>query len=638
MQIKQISLYGKNKQRRDVEFKTSKLNIITGASKKGKTSLLDIVEYCLGASECDVAAGHIRNTVSWFSVLFQFETTQVFIARKAPNLGSKSSSETFLLAGDEVEVPEANDIKGNTTIESALSFLSAKLGLPEYRTEVPDEHTRSQINISFKHSKYFLFQSQDEIANKKSLFHRQSEPFIMQTIKDILPYFLGAADDNRFHELEKLRELKRSRNIKQKELNEIESLKGEGLNKGFTLLAEAAQVGLYSGNTFSISDKALIEELVKISEWIPENEVSEDANKSVFELLDSEFNELREEKRIVNMYLKEAEEFQTAFTGYENANHEQTLRLQTLNLFEKLEASNSPVKGKILSSLEILSKNLENTVRSKPKITSKITELKIKRADLAKSIKKNQALLSDLQKEDKALSELKRENIKRAKVVGRVSLYLDGINWNADTSTLTRHIRELTEKIDELEERLDPELLAEKLESQLNLIGNDMTRWARELKLEHSDCPIKLDLKRLTVVAETPEGKVPLYQMGSGENWVGYHLVTYMALAKWFKHRDRPTPRFVIFDQPTQVYFPTDIDVTGDISEIEVDEDRLAVKQMFKWLNDLIINEFSSEFQIIVTDHADIDEKWFQDCVQDKKWRGQEALIPQSWIDHNQFK
>lgn len=250
MQIKQISLYGKNKQRRDVEFKTSKLNIITGASKKGKTSLLDIVEYCLGASECDVAAGHIRNTVSWFSVLFQFETTQVFIARKAPNLGSKSSSETFLLAGDGVEIPEANDIKGNTTIESALSFLSAKLGLPEYRTEVPDEHTRSQINISFKHSKYFLFQSQDEIANKKSLFHRQSEPFIMQTIKDILPYFLGAADDNRFHELEKLRELKRSRNIKQKELNEIESLKGEGLNKGFTLLAEAAQVGLYSGNTF----------------------------------------------------------------------------------------------------------------------------------------------------------------------------------------------------------------------------------------------------------------------------------------------------------------------------------------------------------------------------------------------------
>jgi hypothetical protein len=176
-------------------------------------------------------------------------------------------------------------------------------------------------------------------------------------------------------------------------------------------------------------------------------------------------------------------------------------------------------------------------------------------------------------------------------------------------------------------------LLAEKLDSQLSLIGNDMSRWAKELRLEHSECPIKLDIKRLTVVAETPEGRVPLYQMGSGENWVGYHLVTYMALAKWFKKRKRPVPSFVFFDQPTQVYFPTDIDVTGNINEIAVDEDRLAVKRMFKWLHDLIEGEFGGDFQIIVTDHADIDEQWFQDCIQDKKWRGTEALIPLSWIE-----
>ena len=50
MQIKTISLYGKNGERRDVDFELSTVNIITGASKRGKTSLIDIVEYCLGAS------------------------------------------------------------------------------------------------------------------------------------------------------------------------------------------------------------------------------------------------------------------------------------------------------------------------------------------------------------------------------------------------------------------------------------------------------------------------------------------------------------------------------------------------------------------------------------------------------------
>lgn len=140
-------------------------------------------------------------------------------------------------------------------------------------------------------------------------------------------------------------------------------------------------------------------------------------------------------------------------------------------------------------------------------------------------------------------------------------------------------------------------------------------------------------MAQFTVVAETPDGKVPLYQMGSAENWVGYHLVTYMALAKWFTNRDRPVPSFVLFDQPTQVCFPTDFDVTGNIEEITVDEDRLAVKKMFKWLHSLIETEFENDFQIIVTDHADIDEPWFQECVRDKKWRGDEALIPLTWIE-----
>ena len=84
MQIRTISLYGKNRERRDVELKPGKVNIITGASQRGKTSLIHIVEYCLGASECMVAEGHIRKTVDWYAVLLQFPDCQVFIARAAP--------------------------------------------------------------------------------------------------------------------------------------------------------------------------------------------------------------------------------------------------------------------------------------------------------------------------------------------------------------------------------------------------------------------------------------------------------------------------------------------------------------------------------------------------------------------------
>ncbi|WP_299083932.1 DUF3732 domain-containing protein [uncultured Paraglaciecola sp.] len=633
MQIKQISLYGTNKKRRDVKFETSKLNIITGASKKGKTSLLDIIDYSLGSKECDVAAGHIRNSVGWFSTLFQFDNSQVFIARKAPALGAKSSVECMLLVGDEIKIPEPNEIKSNTTIDSATKFLSSKLGMPDYDTEVSDGQSRSSISLSFKHSKFFLFQSQDEIANKKVLFHRQSEQFIPQTIKDVLPYFLGAADDDRFSKMEKLRGLKRERTVKVKELKEIDSLKGNGLSKGFSLLAEAAQIGLYNGPTFNLSDEQLVAQFKKLSIWRPEDICEQTENAPAISRLESEYRVLKEQKSIVNNMLKEAEDYERAISGFESQEREQGLRLETLNLFQKLETSESPAKRAIQESLNKLSESLLKTTRAKPRLNSRIEELKGKRSEIAKSIKKAQNMLTEYQKKDEELGKLQTLNLQKAKVVGKVSLYLDGIDWNKDTTLLEKQIEELNERIKDLETALDPELLIEKLDSQLNLIGRDMSRWAKELKLEHSDCPIKLDLKRLTVVAETPDGKVPLYQMGSGENWVGYHLVTYIALAKWFNNMNRPVPKFVLFDQPTQVYFPTDIDVTGNIEEIEVDEDRQAVKKMFKWLYDLIEKEFEGNFQIIVTDHADIDEPWFQECVRDKKWRGEEALIPLSWIE-----
>lgn len=51
---------------------------------------------------------------------------------------------------------------------------------------------------------------------------------------------------------------------------------------------------------------------------------------------------------------------------------------------------------------------------------------------------------------------------------------------------------------------------------------------------------------------------------------------------------------------------------------------------MFEWIFKTV-GELSPGLQVIITDHADIDAKWFQDAVVDNKWRGDEALIPLHW-------
>ncbi|GAG44610.1 unnamed protein product, partial [marine sediment metagenome] len=142
--------------------------------------------------------------------------------------------------------------------------------------------------------------------------------------------------------------------------------------------------------------------------------------------------------------------------------------------------------------------------------------------------------------------------------------------------------------------------------------------------------PLRLDLKRLLVVADGENGPIPMDQMGAGENWVGYHLITHLALHKWFVSRGRPVPRFLFIDQPSQVYFPEDRDWDEDDGS-ERDEDRQAVGRMYN-LARAVADELRDELQIIITDHANISEPWFQECVVER-WRGGLKLVPPEWAN-----
>ncbi len=84
-------------------------------------------------------------------------------------------------------------------------------------------------------------------------------------------------------------------------------------------------------------------------------------------------------------------------------------------------------------------------------------------------------------------------------------------------------------------------------------------------------------------------------------------------------------------DQPTQVYFPADKSESKEFSNLN-DEDRIAVTNLFKFIFQ-VVEQLSPKLQVIITDHADIDEPWFQDSVKDKKWRGDYALIPSHWYE-----
>jgi hypothetical protein len=197
-----------------------------------------------------------------------------------------------------------------------------------------------------------------------------------------------------------------------------------------------------------------------------------------------------------------------------------------------------------------------------------------------------------------------------------------------DTSDLHVEIQQLSERIKTIEGEISEETIQEKTLSILSIISNDMSIWSRELRLEHSEYPLRLDIKKLQVVADTVDGPVSMDRMGSGENWVGYHLIAHFALHKWFVTKNRPIPRFLFIDQPSQVYFSPDKDLDWLSRDLR-DEDREAVGRMFKLAYSLT-QELSPDVQIIITDHADINEDWFQNSIIER-WRQGKKLIPIEW-------
>ncbi|MCC4862131.1 DUF3732 domain-containing protein [Vibrio splendidus] len=637
MQIKTISVYSKERKRNDVSFSLGTLNILTGASKRGKSQLIEIIDYCLGSTECNVADGLITDTVSWYSVLFQFNDCQVYIARKAPEAGFRSSSKCDLRVGRQLAILSYDEINPSTNVAGVQEFLTRKMGISDYVTEVPESNTRSSISISFKHSKTYVFQAQDELASKRILFHRQAEPFIPQSIKDTLPYFMGASGEDRLHDLEKLRKLKREKTKLKKKIKEVQQLKGEGLSKGRNLLAEAIGCRIADSN-IQVDDGKLVSLLKGLLDISPSSSKHLEFNEDPLRQLELELEQLRDKKKVTRAKIDSISSYHDNLKTIDNEFNEQYLRLQSINLFSRVNSGNvsfqeclGHVKNAIEDNSRKLSKDLEGLNRTKPKLNIALNELGNEDVNLAKEIKRVRKAIETLMKQKGKLAAARSLEYKQALVIGRVSLYLESLNWDSDTSQFESSIRLLEPKIEELEAKLNPSELKLKLESQLSNVAEDMTRWARDLGLEHSQYPIRLDPATLTVTAETPNGRTPLNRMGSGANWVGYHLVTYVALAKWFITQDRPVPNFIFFDQPTQVFFPSDITSSGKVSEIEADEDRKAVVDMFRWLSK-VTQELAPALQIIVTDHADIDEEWFQSHTVTPKWRGEQALIPYSWV------
>jgi len=642
-QVLDIVLYSNAGELRIINLRPGALNIITGASKTGKTALIEIIDYCLGSGECYIPEGIIRRSTSWVGLKLLVKEGQVFIARRVPKPGIKTSPDIYYEVGNQLVVPPFEKLKSTINPQGLETLLNKHAGISENIHETPEVQTRRPLKANIRHALFFTYQQQSEIISNKHLFHKQSEEWIPQAIRDVLPYFLGAVDEDYVSKMEKLRKLKNDLRLLERKLMEFEAVRGNGLTKAHLLLGEAQNLGLYPPSELpaawedSVSALGIIQR-IPVN---PEKEVSQEDDE--FERLQHERLQLINDLKAVKAQLEAAKALDSDRDTFSQEAREQASRLNAIGLFDRtkdermvcpvcqshIEESVVPSFVRLQDALTQVQKQVRTTSERSPKMQEAIRTLETKIDNLKRRLADNREAAEAVQANNQRLQEVQDRAARRAYILGRVALYLESLPQVQVTSDLQQKMRDLQKEIRSLEEQTSSEAIQERLQSIISIISFDMNDWAKELLLEHSENPLRLDAKRLTIVADTPEGPIPMDKMGSGENWVGYHLIIHFALHKWFVAKKRPVPRFIVIDQPSQVYFPSDIDVDGSMNEIKKDEDREAVSRMFQ-LMVKVVEDLSPEFQIILTDHADIREDWFQKSVIER-WRRGTKLVPVEW-------
>ncbi|RKR76295.1 DUF3732 domain-containing protein [Frondihabitans australicus] len=629
MQLLKVALFHTDGRVHEVLFRPGQLNIVAGPSRTGKTALLDIVDFCLGRDEPSIPAGIIDLTVAWFGTLWQLDDgARVFLGRpRVPDDHKGTSQSMIRFGGDTLDLPTHAELHPNTDSVSMRVEVGERIGLRDARLDNGD--LQGPFAVTLGAAAFFLFQRQDEIARSDTLFHRQSDDGVARTIRNALPFFLGAIDGDQALKRAELasaeRDLRAARLAADRAAITVENAR-EQLQ---SLLRQAHAVGLTDAeeSTNVVVLRGILEtvrhrdtETFANAETVAEAQDRTRALRARRSTLRQELGRVLDDR---DLLLESA----AGASGYGSAIRQHAGRLHSIGLTgEPGEAARCPVCTQLLQGEDPTADHLNaRLTRLEGEIELLAAARPARQKALARLTEETSRIRSELVAADDALAALEsaagtpgergtpasREFI-RGRIDATLANFAEVNESDPDTTRIAAE--RAAERVEMLKRSLDEDADARMI-AILDSVNETLTNFAQTLEVEHSD-RVWLDPKHLTVVADTPSGPRPLARIGSGENWVGYHVAAHLALHHWFVTHGRPVPALLMLDQPSQTQQSGSSDRDNDVV-------RRMVRQLFDFCLDL-----APKFQIILIEHATIGEDWFIDSLVDWDDHG---LVPSEW-------
>lgn len=654
-QIRGIVLWPRNGdfEPRILKFELGKVNVISGASRTGKSAVIPIIDYCLGSSTCSIPVNTIRKYCEWFGIVVATTQGEKLLARKEPG-AQRSTDDMFLMEAETItKIPSR--LTKNTNAVAVKRLLDDLANLSNLDFSGGEESSGFDGRPAFRDLAAFTFQPQNVVANPDVLFFKTNTYEHREKLRKIFPYVLGAVTPTlmaKQFELNRTRQLLRR---KERELKDAQDVSARWLADLRSKFSEAQELGLIPRLEDEISRDQMIE---RLEEVIARTDLTLAVSTTTISDALRELNDLESEEREVSRELttlrhrlEEMNRMRVGIQQYEAALSVQRDRLQLSSWLgsHASDASDCPMCGSHTDSakrkLQALARRLEEVETAAGADKNKEVPAAFDRELQRVTTEANEATerLRSVQIRKRALTSRSKEaseqqfSAKRTeRFIGNLESSLDLHRRLGSDSELVEEVRALKETVQTLERELSEQDVETRKRRALRTINTNAGKLLPYLDIENPNDPISLETNDLTIKVLGPERDDYLSEIGSGSNWLSYHLAVLLSLHQFYlSQRESPVPAFLVLDQPSQVYFPKHV-VSRDIETEDDpkvrDEDVDAVRKAFEVMGRVVLGE-EGKLQLIVLDHASR-EVWggIDGVVGLPEWRGGTKLVPMEWL------
>ncbi|WP_082483819.1 DUF3732 domain-containing protein [Methylobacterium sp. Leaf87] len=632
---------------RIVTFQPGLANVISGASKTGKSAVIPIIDYCLASGKCRIPVGTIRKACSWFGIIIQTVEGQKLLARREPG-EAKQTGDMMLIEQDEISVPIETPIKNINAdvVKQMLDRLSALSNLDLETGGEPGFSSR----VSFRDFTAFMFQPQYIVANPSVLFFNADTNEHREKLKAIFPYVVGALTAEMLGAKWEIDKLQRNLRRKEGELTATRTSVSTWQVEAQGWIKQAIEFGLINPDTEIPSDWPDVLEMLRVIS----GSTSRDAQPSIaaVEATLAELQRLRDAERKTaaelaerRHRLNEVQRLIDSSASYGSAIQVQRERLDVANwLGIVADRSSDPIvalgdggQNKIEALRQALS-GIEIQLRSQPSLSDAFDKERLRlrtateEGTAALSSVRQQIALLERNSEEVRAQTYRSDRIER--FLGRLEQIILLYERTGEDANLPAEIESLNLLIASFRKIYSESQVRQKQSSALKIIQNYISAIIPNLDAEWPDAPVELSVEDLTIRVVHADRSDYLWEIGSGANWLAYHVAVILALQRFFlTDIGHPVPGLIILDQPSQVYFPRGFEVEH-VSELgrTRDQDIMAIRATFKALGAEVIHS-KGRLQAIILDHAGPDV-WGElpGVVLTEEWRGDEKLVPIHWI------